>query len=464
MSRIESHSLSLIVRFLRQHPGAHRLEGTTESRTTITPATPMNTALAPAEVGAIRADFPSLEQEVNGHPLAYLDSGATSLKPRQVLDAEREFYERHNSAVHRGAHTLAALATERFEDARATVARFIGAAEDEVVWTSNATEAINLVAYGISAASARGGADAVSLRAGDEIVVTEQEHHANLIPWQELAARTGATLRFIPVDDAGELMLDRLDETITERARVVAFTHVSNVLGSISPVDRIVARAREVGAITVLDACQSVPHMAVDVASLDVDFMAFSGHKMLAPTGIGVLYGRRELLNALPPFLTGGSMITTVTMERAEYLPAPQRFEAGTQRVSQAIALAAAIDYLEAIGMHRIAAHEATLGVRLADGLAAIEGVRMLGPRADAERVGLASVDVAGIHSHDVGQFLDDRGIAARVGHHCAQPLHRRLGVTSSTRASTYIYTTEEEVDRFIEAIADSRDFFGVRP
>src|SRR5690554_276347 len=330
MSRIEAHSLSLIVRFLRQHPGAHRLEGTTESRTTITPATPMNTALTPAEVGAIRADFPSLEQEVNGHPLAYLDSGATSLKPRQVLDAEREFYERHNSAVHRGAHTLAALATERFEDARATVARFIGAAEDEVVWTSNATEAINLVAYGISAASARGGADAVSLRAGDEIVVTEQAHHANLIPWQELAAGTGATLRFIPGAAAGELMLDRLDETITERARVVAFTHVSNVLGSISPVDRIVARAREVGAITVLDACQSVPHMAVDVASLDVDFMAFSGHKMLAPTGIGVLYGRRELLNALPPFLTGGSMITTVTMERAEYLPAPQRFEAGT--------------------------------------------------------------------------------------------------------------------------------------
>ncbi|MBF0671293.1 MAG: cysteine desulfurase [Salinibacterium sp.] len=430
----------------------------------MTPATPTDHALTPSEVSAIRADFPSLQQEVNGHPLAYLDSGATSLKPRQVLDAEREFYERHNSAVHRGAHTLAALATEFFEDARATVARFIGAAEDEVVWTSNATEAINLVAYGISAASARGGADAVSLRAGDEIVVTEQEHHANLIPWQELASRTGATLRFIPVDDAGELMLDGLDETITERARVVAFTHVSNVLGSISPVDRIVARAREVGAITVLDACQSVPHMAVDVASLDVDFMAFSGHKMLAPTGIGVLYGRRELLNALPPFLTGGSMITTVTMERAEYLPAPQRFEAGTQRVSQAVALAAAIGYLEAIGMDRIAAHEAALGARLADGLAAIEGVRVLGPVAGAERVGLASVDVAGIHSHDVGQFLDDRGIAARVGHHCAQPLHRRLGVTSSTRASIYIYTTEEEVDRFIEAVADSRDFFGVRP
>ncbi len=452
------------MRSLRQYSGAHRLEGTTESRTAITPATPTDHALTPSEVSAIRADFPSLQQEVNGHPLAYLDSGATSLKPRQVLDAEREFYERHNSAVHRGAHTLAALATEFFEDARATVARFIGAAEDEVVWTSNATEAINLVAYGISAASARGGADAVSLRAGDEIVVTEQEHHANLIPWQELASRTGATLRFIPVDDAGELMLDGLDETITERARVVAFTHVSNVLGSISPVDRIVARAREVGAITVLDACQSVPHMAVDVASLDVDFMAFSGHKMLAPTGIGVLYGRRELLNALPPFLTGGSMITTVTMERAEYLPAPQRFEAGTQRVSQAVALAAAIGYLEAIGMDRIAAHEAALGARLADGLAAIEGVRVLGPVAGAERVGLASVDVAGIHSHDVGQFLDDRGIAARVGHHCAQPLHRRLGVTSSTRASIYIYTTEEEVDRFIEAVADSRDFFGVRP
>lgn len=421
-------------------------------------------ALTPAEVSAIRADFPSLDQVVNGHPLAYLDSGATSLKPTRVLDAERDFYEKHNSAVHRGAHTLAALATELFEDARSTVARFVGASDDEIVWTSNATEALNLVAYGISNASLSGGDPLVSLRPGDEIVVTEQEHHANLIPWQELALRTGATLRFIPVDDEGALRVDTLGSIITDRTRVLAFTHVSNVLGVMNPVETLVARAKQVGAITVLDACQSVPHMAIDAVALGVDFAAFSGHKMLAPTGIGVLYGRRELLNALPPFLTGGSMITTVTMEWAEYMPAPQRFEAGTQRVSQAIALAAAIDYLQEIGMDRIAAHESALGQRLVAGLSEIDGVRVLGPGAGEERVGLASIDIAGIHSHDAGQFLDDRGIAARVGHHCAQPLHRRLGVTSSTRASAYLYTTEDEVDRFIEAVADSIDFFGVHP
>ncbi|MCW4384226.1 cysteine desulfurase [Salinibacterium sp. SYSU T00001] len=429
------------------------------------PASPIAAGPFTAEESArIRADFPILGREVNGHPLTYLDSGATSQRPRQVMDTERAFATEHNSAVHRGAHSLAALATESFEDARARVARFIGADDDEIVWTSNATEAINLVAYAISNASIAGGDAAVRLAPGDEIVVTEQEHHANLIPWQELAARTGARLRFIPVDDEGALVLEELDAIVGERTRILAFTHVSNVLGSVSPVDTLVARAREVGALTLLDACQSVPHMAVDVRALGVDFAVFSGHKMLGPSGIGALYGRRELLNALPPFLTGGSMITTVTMERAEYLPAPQRFEAGTQRVSQAIALAAAVDYLDALGMARVEAHEAALGRRLAEGLSAIEGVRVLGPVAGRERVGLASFDVVGIHAHDVGQFLDDRGIAARVGHHCAQPLHRRLGITASTRASAYIYTTEEEVDRLIEAVADSREFFGVRP
>jgi len=429
--------------------------------------TPTTTAptLTSAEVNAIRLDFPVLDQQVNGHPLVYLDSGATSQNPRQVLDAEREYYERHNSAVHRGAHTLAALATESFEDARATVARFIGAAEDEVVWTSNATEAINLIAYSISNASlGRGGEASAALRIGpgDEIVVTEMEHHANLIPWQELAARTGATLRFIPVDDEGALQLDNLDAIITERARIVAFTHVSNVLGGINPVETLVAWAHAVGALAVLDACQSAPHLALDVAALDVDFAAFSGHKMLAPGGIGVLYGRSELLNAMPPFLTGGSMITTVTMERAEYLEAPQRFEAGTQRVSQAIALAAAIDYLSTVGMDRIAAHEAALGARLVEGLSQIPGVRVLGPAQGQPRVGLASFDVAGVHSHDVGQFLDDKGIAVRVGHHCAQPLHRRLGITSSTRASGYLYTTDDEIEQLIAGVADTADFFGV--
>jgi cysteine desulfurase/selenocysteine lyase len=426
------------------------------------PATP----LSDDEVRRLREDFPILASTVNGRPLAYLDSGATSQRPFAVLDAEREFATTFNSAVHRGAHTLAAEATELFEDARATVARFIGADDDEIVWTSNATEALNLVAYSLSNASiGRGGAAAepLRLRAGDEIVTTEMEHHANLIPWQELAARTGATLRVIPLDDDGALRLDTLAEHITDRAKLVAVTHVSNVLGVINPVEQVIARAREVGALVMLDACQSAPHLPLDVRALDVDFAVLSGHKMLGPTGVGALYGRRELLEIMPPFLTGGSMITTVTTTEAEYMDPPQRFEAGTQRVSQAIALAAAVDYLTEIGMSRIAAHEAQLGARLLDGLGAIDGVRVLGAGIALPRVGLASFDVAGIHSHDVGQFLDDRGIAVRVGHHCAQPLHRRLGVTSSTRASTYLYTTDAEVDAVIDGVAAAIDFFGAR-
>lgn len=432
----------------------------------VSPAVDVLAPLSEDEVRRLRADFPILQTEVNGHPLVYLDSGATSQRPFAVLDAEREFASTMNSAVHRGAHTLAAEATELFEDARATVARFVGADDDEIVWTSNATEAINLVAYSLSNASiGRGGsaAEGLRLREGDEIVTTEMEHHANLIPWQELAARTGATLRVIPLDDHGALRLDEAAQLITERTRLVAVTHVSNVLGVINPVDQIVALARAAGALVLLDACQSAPHLPIDVRALDVDFAVLSGHKMLGPTGIGALYGRRELLEAMPPFLTGGSMITTVTTTQAEYLPPPQRFEAGTQRVSQAIALAAAVDYLTAVGMPRIAAHEAAFGRHLVDGLGAIDGVHVLGAGIDLPRVGLASFDVAGIHSHDVGQFLDDRGIAVRVGHHCAQPLHRRLGITSSTRASTYLYTTPAEVDAVIEGVAAAIDFFGVR-
>ncbi|GAA1534806.1 cysteine desulfurase/selenocysteine lyase [Microbacterium ginsengiterrae] len=420
--------------------------------------------LTEADVQRIRADFPILQTEVNGHPLVYLDSGATSQRPLAVLDAERDFVTTLNSAVHRGAHTLAAEATEVFEDARGTVARFIGADDDEIVWTSNATEAINLVAYAFSNASVgRGGPEAERFRLseGDEIVTTEMEHHANLMPWQELAARTGATLRVIPLDDDGALRLDEMQ--ISERTKIVAVTHVSNVLGVITPLAPIVAAAREVGALVLLDACQSAPHLPLDVRALDVDFAVLSGHKMLGPTGIGALYGRRELLAAMPPFLTGGSMITTVTTTSAAYLPPPQRFEAGTQKVSQAVALAAAIDYLSAVGMPRIAAHEAVLGQRLVDGLAAIDGVRVLGAGIELPRVGLASFDVPGIHSHDVGQFLDDRGIAVRVGHHCAQPLHRRLGVTASTRASTYLYSTEAEVDAFLDGVRSTIEFFGVR-
>jgi len=431
-----------------------------------TPSTLQRAAAAMdnAEVLRIRNDFPILGQHVNGHPLVYLDSGATSQNPVSVMEAEQEFYEQRNAAVHRGAHYLAVEATEVFEAAREAVARFVGARSNEIIWTSNATEAINLVAYAFSNAGAGRGeaaAERFRLGPGDEIVATEMEHHANLIPWQELAFRTGATFRYIPVDDDGVLRLEEAERIIGPRTRILAFTHASNVLGTINPVESLVRLAREHGAFVVLDACQSVPHLPVDVKALDVDFAAFSGHKMLGPTGIGALYGKAELLNAMPPFLTGGSMITTVTMERAEYLPAPQRFEAGTQKISQAVALAAAVNYLGETGMDRIHAWETHLGQRLVAGLEAIEGIRVVGPRAGIDRIGLAAFDVEGVHSHDVGQFLDDKGIAVRVGHHCAQPLHRRLGLVSTTRASTYLYNTTDDVDAFLAAVAGVRGFFG---
>ncbi|WP_460942790.1 SufS family cysteine desulfurase [Okibacterium endophyticum] len=413
----------------------------------------------------LRGDFPALRQQVNRHRLVYLDSGATSQKPVQVMDAERSFYERQNAAVHRGAHTLAAAATELFESARRTVSDFVGVRENEIVWTSNATEGINLIAYGMSNASlGRGRPDASRfvIGPGDEIVVTEGEHHANFVPWQELALRTGAVLRVLGVQDDGTIDLDDARAIIAPRTRVVAFTHVSNVTAVINPVADLVALAHEVGALAVLDACQSAPHLPLDLAGLDVDFAVFSGHKMLAPTGIGVLYGREELLNALPPFLTGGSMITTVSAEGTGYLPAPQRFEAGTQRVSQAIALAGAIDYLGDVGMQNIARWEHHLGERLLDGLMQIDGVRVLGPADASRRSGLVSFDVDGVHSHDVGQFLDDLGIAVRVGHHCAQPLHRRLGVTSSTRASAYLYNTTDDIDALLDGVRGIRSFFKV--
>ena len=409
---------------------------------------------------ALRDQFPILSRTVNGQPLVYLDSAATSQKPLAVLDAEREFVLRDTAAVHRGAHTMAGEATEIFENARSAVAAFVGARSDEIVWTSNATEGINLIAYGMSNATlGRGGSAASRFRLGegDEIVVTEMEHHSNLVPWQELAFRTGATLRVIGLHDDGSLRLE--DGTIGERTRVVAVTHVSNVLGIVNPIAEIVALAHAVGALVVLDACQSAPHLPLDLHALGVDFAVFSGHKMLAPTGIGVLYGRRELLEALPPFLTGGSMITVVELDHSEYLPPPARFEAGTQRVSQAVALSEATRYLTRVGMPDLAARERALGQRLAAGLREIPGVRVIGP---LERVGLAAFDVEGVHAHDVGQFLDDRGIEVRVGHHCAQPLHRRFGLTATTRASAYLYTTDDEVDAAIAAVADVRDFFGV--
>ena len=428
-------------------------------------STPANTPLNDQLVRDLRADFPILGTQVTGHPLVYLDSGATSQKPLQVLDAERDFYLHANSAVHRGAHTLAVEATDLFEDARATVARFVGATDKELVWTSNATEALNLIAYAIGNASQGIGgekAEQFALGEGDEIVTTEVEHHANLIPWQILAQRTGATLRHIPVTSDGQLDYEAAEQIVGQNTRVLAFTHVSNVTGAITDVPYMVALARKTGALTVLDACQSVPHMPVDFPGLGVDFAAFSGHKMLAPTGIGALYGRAELLDALPPFLTGGSMITRVGLEDAEYMPAPIKFEAGTQRVSQTVAFAAAVRYLEHVGMSNVQAWEHELGQRLAAGVQQIEGVRLLGPADPARRAGLVSLAIDGVHPHDVGQLLDTWGIAVRVGHHCAQPLHKLSGVTASTRASAYLYNTTDDIEAFLAALAKVRPYFGL--
>jgi cysteine desulfurase / selenocysteine lyase len=421
----------------------------------------------------VRGDFPILTRKArNGRPLVYLDSAATAHKPTAVLEAEDEFYRLHNGAVGRGAHLLAEEATEAFEGARADIARFVGARIEnetsrEIIWAENATAGINLVASGIANASqgvgGEGGAR-FAVGPGDEIVVTESEHHANLIPWQVVARRTGATLKWIGIDDDGRLSLDDLDTVVTDRTRVLAFQHASNVTGIIHPVERFVARAREVGALTVLDACQSVPNLSVDFPSLGVDFAAFSGHKMLGPTGVGALYGREDLLDALPPSVFGGSTVKTVTMTETTWLNAPQRFEAGSQPVAQAIGMAAAARYLAELGMENVEAHEHALGERLRAGVAAIDGVRLLGPAPSAPDfvLGLAAFVVEGVHPHDVGQVLDAAGIAVRVGHHCAQPLHGRLGVQSSTRASTSVYTTQEEIDAFLESLAGVRAFFGV--
>ena len=418
----------------------------------------------------VRADFPILTRTVrNGKPLVYLDSAATSQRPQSVLDAVADFETRHNGAVQRGAHLLAEEATELFETARASVARLVGATEDrEIVWTGNATAAVNLVANGMADASAGiGGEDSARFRIGpgDSIVVTETEHHANLIPWQQLCARTGATLKWIEVDDLGRLRLEQLATVIDDTTRLVAFAHASNVTGLVTDVAPLVARAREVGALTFLDACQSVPHMPVDFSALGVDFAAFSGHKMLGPTGIGALWGRGALLDALPPSIFGGGTVKVVTLTETTWMDAPYRFEAGTQPVAQAVGMGAAAEYLMAIGMENVAEHERRIAHILREGASEIPGIRLLGPVGDANELdvlGLAAVLVDGVHSHDVGQVLDDAGIAVRVGHHCNQPLHRRLGAPSSTRASAHVYTTEDEARLFVETLATVRPFFGM--
>jgi cysteine desulfurase/selenocysteine lyase len=417
------------------------------------------------DVGKLKADFPLLSRTVRDNkPLVYLDSGATAQRPRQVMDAERAFLEQHNAPVHRGAYQLAEEATDAYESARARIARFVGAEPGEVVYVKNATEGINLVAYAMSNASTGFGADdpasRFALGPGDEIVITEMEHHANLVPWQELCRRTGATLRWFSVTEQGRLDLD--SDPITERTKLVAFTHQSNVLGTVNPVSELVSRARRVGALVLLDACQSVPHAPVDLSALDVDFAVFSGHKMLGPSGVGVLYGREELLAVMPPFITGGSMIELVRMEGTTYAPPPQRFEAGTQMTSQTVGLAAAVDYLSSIGMEAVAAHERELTAAALAGLGEIEGVRIVGPTDTEQRGGAVSFLVDGVHAHDVGQVLDDQGVAVRVGHHCAWPLHRRYKIAATVRASFAVYNTPDDVTALVKGVRAAQSFFGV--
>lgn len=406
----------------------------------------------------IRKDFPIFERTVReGKKLVYLDNGATSQKPTVVIEAESDFYRYTNAAVHRGAHQLAEEATQVYEDARVIVADFLGAQTEEIVFTKSATESLNLLAYAIGSAESN---NLFHLKKGDRIVVTEMEHHANLIPWQQLAKRNVADLAWLEFDKEGRLDLSNIDSIITNRTKIVALTHQSNVFGTINPLEAIIARAHQVGSLVVLDACQSVPHMPIDVVELGVDFLVFSGHKCVGPTGIGVLWGKAELLDELPPFLFGGSMIETVTMSDATWAPAPMKFEAGVPNMAQAVGLGAALKYLQLIGLGQIHQHEIALTNRLIEGLQAISGVKIFGPTSMQMRGGVVSFTLDGIHPHDVGQFLDSQGIAVRTGHHCAKPLNRKLGVAATTRASVYLYNNQEEIDLLLENIIAAQNFF----
>ena len=407
-------------------------------------------------VAKVRKDFPIFERTIrDGKKLVYLDSGATSQKPLSVIEAESNFYKFNNAAVHRGAHQLAEEATDAFEGARLKVAQFLGAHEDQIVFTKSATESLNLIAYAMGNAEP---GSRFALTSNNRIVVTEMEHHANLIPWQQLAARTGASLSWFEVTPEGRLDLSNIDSVITEGTKVVAVTHQSNVLGTINPLSAIVKRAHEVGAVVVLDACQSVPHMPIDVKDLGVDFLAFSGHKAVGPTGVGVLWS--NLLNELPPFLYGGSMIETVTMTSATWAPAPRKFEAGVPNMAQAVGLGAAVDYLTTIGMDEIFKHEVELTGYLINGLLEIPELSIVGPSNTDSRGGAVSFTVGQIHPHDLGQFLDSQGVAVRTGHHCAWPLTRKLGVPATTRASLYLYNDESDCDALFAAIIGAQKYF----
>ncbi|MFF2077586.1 cysteine desulfurase [Kitasatospora sp. NPDC058162] len=410
------------------------------------------------DTDAIRKDFPVLQRLLHeDKPLVYLDNAATSQKPRQVLEALTGYYERHNANVHRGVHVLAEEATALYEGARDKVAAFVNApSRNEVIFTKNASESLNLVANMLGWAD-----EPYKVDADSEIVITEMEHHSNIVPWQLLSQRTGAKLKWFGLTDEGRLDLSDIDELITEKTKVVSFTLVSNLLGTINPVETIVRKAQSVGALVVIDASQAAPHMVLDVQALEADFVAFTGHKMLAPTGIGVLWGRQELLEDLPPFLGGGEMIETVTMGSSTYAPAPHKFEAGTPPIAQAVGLGAAIDYLSAIGMDKIAAHEHAITEYAVERLLEVPDLRIIGPRTAVDRGAAISFTLGDIHPHDVGQVLDEQGIAVRVGHHCARPVCLRYGIPATTRASFYLYSTPGEVDALIDGLHHVRNFFG---
>ncbi|MFL6122964.1 cysteine desulfurase [Actinophytocola sp.] len=418
----------------------------------------MTTTTSGLDVGTIREDFPILSRLVHGDKhLVYLDNAATSQKPRQVIDAIVEYYEKHNANVHRGIHTLAEEATALYEGARDKMARFINAPNrDEVVFTKNTSEAINLVARVLGDPG-----HAYRIGPGDEIVITEMEHHSNIVPWHLLAERTGATVKWFSITDEGRLDLSELDSVITERTKIVSMVHVSNLLGTINPVETVIERAHQVGALVLLDASQSAPHLPLDVAALGADFVAITCHKMLAPTGIGVLWARLPLLQELPPFLGGGEMIEVVTMEKSTFAQPPHKFEAGTPPIAEAVGLGAAVDYLTAIGMPAIAAHEHELTAYALDALSSVEGLRIIGPSTAEGRVAEISFTLDGVHPHDVGQILDEQGIAVRVGHHCARPAVLHYGIPATTRASFYLYNTTAEADALVAGLAQVKKVFG---
>lgn len=411
------------------------------------------------DVARIRKDFPIFTRTIrDGKKLVYLDSGATSQKPQVVIDAEVDFYAKHNAAAHRGAHQLAEEATEMFEASRETVASFLGAKTEEIVFTKSATESLNLLAYAFSNAEP---ASQFAIGSEHSIVVSEMEHHANLIPWQQLAKRSGAELKWFGVTSDGRLDESNIDSLITSKTKIVAITQQSNVLGTINNLDHIIEKAHKVGAIVIVDACQSVPHIPVDVTNLGADFLAFSGHKILGPTGVGVLWGRYELLNNLAPFLFGGSMIENVTMTDATWAEAPRKFEAGVPNMAQVVGLAAGIKYLQTIGLEKVHEHEKALTGYLLNELSKIPGIAVVGPTDISLRGGTVSFTVEAIHPHDLGQYLDSAGIAVRTGHHCAWPLTRALGVPATTRASLYLYNDNSDIDALIAAIKDAKKYFG---